>query len=65
MVVHLAVCRYSTTEGIMNWEESGRAGGMAQVAERLPKECEALSSNSSIAKKKKKKADSKFLPLPI
>jgi hypothetical protein len=32
-----------------------RAGGMVQVAECLPSKCEAVSSNPSTAKKKKKK----------
>jgi hypothetical protein len=31
-----------------------RAGGMAQVVQRLPSKCETLSSNASISKKKRK-----------
>jgi hypothetical protein len=34
-----------------------RAGGMVQVAECLPSKCEAVSSNPSTAKKKKKKGN--------
>jgi hypothetical protein len=34
-----------------------RAGGVAQVVEYPPSKCEALSSNSSTAKKKKKDND--------
>jgi hypothetical protein len=33
---------------------SPRAGGVLQVLQRLPSKCEALSSNPSTAKKKKK-----------
>jgi hypothetical protein len=35
-------------------KEKERAGRVAQVVEHLPSKCEALSSNSSIVKKKKK-----------
>jgi hypothetical protein len=37
------------------WEiKQKRNGGVVQVIEHLPSKCEALSSNSSIGKKKKK-----------
>jgi hypothetical protein len=37
------------------------ATGLIQVVERLPSKCEALSSNSSTAKKKKEKRVSYFI----
>jgi hypothetical protein len=35
-------------------EQSSQAGGMAQMVEYLPSKCEALSSNFSTEKRKKK-----------
>jgi hypothetical protein len=36
-------------------QEEKTAGGVAEVVERLPSKCEALSSNPSTAKKRKEK----------
>jgi hypothetical protein len=42
--------------------KSYSAGGAAQVVERLPSECEALSTNpTTTTKKKKKKSHRNFL----
>jgi hypothetical protein len=41
-----------------------RAGGMAQVIERLPKKCETLSSNPSIRKKQSKQNQGSHSNMP-
>jgi hypothetical protein len=38
-------------------KKKGRAGGVAQLVERLPSKCENLSSNHSSSKKKEEKND--------
>jgi hypothetical protein len=47
MVIH--TCNLST------WEAEVWAGGMAQVAERLPSKCESLHSSPSTARKEEEK----------